>query len=190
MFYSCHRPDPHTPIEETVWAMSDIVASGKAHYWGTSEWPAEQVRAAWEIADSCKLRKPSVEQPEYNLFKRARVEGEYAALHRDIGLGIATWSPLASGLLTGKYRRRRPGEEQSIAVELRVAARLARRRRAESQGSRARNDCPGAARHDSAVGDRVVHQEPLCRVGDPRGEWSPPTSGEPGRAGRCAATLG
>jgi|SRR5687767_5373064 len=99
----CHRPDPHTPLEETVWAMSDIVASGKAHYWGTSEWPADQLRTAWEIADSCKLRKPSVEQPEYNLFKRARVEGEYAVLHRDIGLGIATWSPLASGLLTGKY---------------------------------------------------------------------------------------
>jgi voltage-dependent potassium channel beta subunit len=99
----CHRPDPETPIEETVWAMSDIIAAGKAHYWGTSEWPADQIRAAWEIADQYGLRKPSIEQPEYNLFKRARVEGEYAGLHREIGLGLATWSPLASGLLTGKY---------------------------------------------------------------------------------------
>lgn len=100
----CHRPDPQTPVEETVWAMSDIVAAGKAHYWGTSEWPAEQIRAAWEVADHYGLRKPSMEQPEYNLFKRARVEGEYAALHREIGVGLTTWSPLASGLLTGKYR--------------------------------------------------------------------------------------
>ena len=100
----CHRPDAQTPIEETVWAMSDIVAAGKAHYWGTSEWPAEQIRTAWEVADRYGLRKPSMEQPEYNLFKRARVEGEYTTLHAEIGLGLTTWSPLASGLLTGKYR--------------------------------------------------------------------------------------
>jgi voltage-dependent potassium channel beta subunit len=100
----CHRPDPDTPIEETVWTMSDIVAAGKAHYWGTSDWPAEQILAAWEVADRYGLRKPSMEQVEYNLFKRANVEGEYATLHREIGLGLTTWSPLASGLLTGKYR--------------------------------------------------------------------------------------
>jgi voltage-dependent potassium channel beta subunit len=99
----CHRHDPETPIEETVWAMSDIVASGRAHYWGTSEWPAADIRAAWEIAERHHLHKPVVEQPEYNLFNRRKVERDYARLYDEIGLGLTTWSPLASGLLTGKY---------------------------------------------------------------------------------------
>ena len=99
----CHRSDPDTPIEETVWAMSDIVASGKALYWGTSEWSAADIRAAWEIAERHHLHKPVVEQPQYNLFERRRVEREYARLYDEIGLGLTTWSPLASGLLTGKY---------------------------------------------------------------------------------------
>ncbi len=99
----CHRPDPNTPIEETVWAMSDIVASGKALYWGTSEWSADEIRAAWEIAERHHLHKPVMEQPQYNLFERTRVEQEYARLYDDLGLGLTTWSPLASGLLTGKY---------------------------------------------------------------------------------------
>ena len=99
----CHRPDPETPIEETVQAMSDIVASGKALYWGTSEWPAVDIAAAWHIADRHHLHKPVMEQPQYNLFHRDRVEREYARLYRDIGLGTTIWSPLASGLLTGKY---------------------------------------------------------------------------------------
>lgn len=99
----CHRSDPETPIEETVWAMSDIVSSGKALYWGTSEWSAEDIREAWEIAEIHHLRKPVVEQPQYNLLHRDKVEDEYAALYEDVGLGLTTWSPLASGLLTGKY---------------------------------------------------------------------------------------
>ena len=99
----CHRPDPETPIEETVWAMSDIVSTGYAHYWGTSQWPADSIRAAWEIAERHHLHKPVMEQPEYNLFTRDRVEREYARLYEDIGLGLTTFSPLASGLLTGKY---------------------------------------------------------------------------------------
>ncbi|AJC68885.1 NADP-dependent aryl-alcohol dehydrogenase [Trueperella pyogenes TP8] len=99
----CHRPDPHTPIEETVYAMSDIVESGKALYWGTSEWSADEIRAAWEIADKRNLRKPVMEQPQYNLLHRDRVEKEYARLYEDIGLGLTTWSPLAGGILTGKY---------------------------------------------------------------------------------------
>jgi voltage-dependent potassium channel beta subunit len=99
----CHRPDPETPIEETVWAMSDIVSSGKAHYWGTSEWSADEIRAAWDVADRRNLHKPVVEQPQYNLLDRRRVEREYLRLYEDIGLGLTTWSPLASGLLTGKY---------------------------------------------------------------------------------------
>ena len=100
----CHRPDPQTPIEETVWAMSDIVASGKALYWGTSEWSAAEIRAAWDIADRHHLHKPVMEQPQYHLFHRKRVEAEYAPLYDAIGLGLTTWSPLASGLLTGKYK--------------------------------------------------------------------------------------
>jgi aryl-alcohol dehydrogenase-like predicted oxidoreductase len=99
----CHRPDPNTPIEETVWAMSDLIDQGKAHYWGTSEWSADEIRAAWDIADRRNLHKPVMEQPQYNLFERRRVEREYARLYEDIGLGLTTWSPLASGLLTGKY---------------------------------------------------------------------------------------
>ena len=100
----CHRSDPHTPIEETVWAMSDMINRGKALYWGTSEWSAADIRAAWDIAERHHLHKPVMEQPQYNLFHRKRVEDEYARLYEDIGLGLTTWSPLASGLLTGKYR--------------------------------------------------------------------------------------
>jgi voltage-dependent potassium channel beta subunit len=99
----CHRSDPETPIEETVWAMHDIVRSGKALYWGTSEWSAEDILTAWRIAEAKNLAKPVMEQPEYNLFHRRRVEVEYAPLYDEIGLGLTTWSPLASGLLTGKY---------------------------------------------------------------------------------------
>ncbi len=99
----CHRPDPHTPIEETVWAMSDMVSQGKALYWGTSEWSAAEIMAAYAIADKHHLHKPLMDQPQYNLFWRDRVEKEYARLYSEIGLGLTTWSPLASGLLTGKY---------------------------------------------------------------------------------------
>ncbi len=99
----CHRADPDTPLEETVWAMNDIVTQGKALYWGTSEWAADEIRAAWEIAERHHLHKPVVEQPQYNLLNRTRVEEEYARLYDDIGIGLTTWSPLASGLLTGKY---------------------------------------------------------------------------------------
>ncbi|MDQ7988859.1 MAG: aldo/keto reductase [Candidatus Dactylopiibacterium sp.] len=99
----CHRPDPHTPLEETVWAMHDLIARGKALYWGTSEWSADEIRAAWEIAERHHLHKPVMEQPQYNLFVRRRVEQEYHRLYEDLGLGLTTWSPLASGVLTGKY---------------------------------------------------------------------------------------
>jgi voltage-dependent potassium channel beta subunit len=99
----CHRSDPDTPIEETVWAMSDIISAGKALYWGTSEWSADDIRAAWDVADRHHLHKPVMEQPQYNLFTRRKVEREYARLYDDIGLGLTTWSPLQSGLLSGKY---------------------------------------------------------------------------------------
>jgi len=100
----CHRPDANTPIEETVWAMSDMVSRGQALYWGTSEWSADEIRAAWNIAERHHLHKPVVEQPQYNILHRTRVEKEYARLYEDIGLGTTIWSPLASGLLTGKYQ--------------------------------------------------------------------------------------
>jgi voltage-dependent potassium channel beta subunit len=99
----CHRADPKTPIEETVWAMSDMITQGKALYWGTSEWTADEIRAAYDIADRHNLHKPLMEQPQYNILWRDRVEKEYARLYEDIGLGTTIWSPLSSGLLTGKY---------------------------------------------------------------------------------------
>jgi voltage-dependent potassium channel beta subunit len=108
----CHRPDPHTPIEETVWAMSDMITRGKALYWGTSEWSAAEIRAAWDVADKHHLHKPVMEQPQYHLFHRKRVEQEYAPLYEDIGLGLTTWSPLASGLLTGKYKAGIPADSR------------------------------------------------------------------------------
>jgi len=101
----CHRGDPNTPVEETVWAMSDLITQGKALYWGTSEWTAADIRAAWDVAERHHLHKPVVEQPQYHLFHREKVEQEFARLYEDIGLGLTTWSPLASGLLTGKYRQ-------------------------------------------------------------------------------------
>ena len=100
----CHRPDPYTPIEETVWAMHHIVESGKAIYWGTSEWSAAEIIAAIEIAERHHLHKPVMEQPQYNMFHRGRFEVEYERLFREYGYGSTTWSPLASGLLTGKYK--------------------------------------------------------------------------------------
>ena len=101
----CHRPDPNTPVEETVWAMHDLIARGRALYWGTSEWSAAEIRHAWELAERHHLHKPVVEQPQYNLFHRRRVEVEYRRLIDELGLGLTVWSPLASGLLTGKYRQ-------------------------------------------------------------------------------------
>ena len=99
----CHRADPNTPLEETVWAMHDMIERGYALYWGTSEWSADEIRAAWDLAEKHHLHKPVVEQPQYNLFHRNKVEKEFARLYEDIGLGLTTWSPLASGILTGKY---------------------------------------------------------------------------------------
>src|ERR1700694_2524457 len=98
----CHRPDPETPVEETVWAMHEIIESGRALYWGTSEWSAEAILEAWAIAERHHLHKPTMEQPQYNLLERRKVEQEFAPLYDKIGLGLTIWSPLASGLLTGQ----------------------------------------------------------------------------------------
>ena len=101
--YYCHRPDPETPIEETVWAMTTLIQQGKVLYWGTSEWSAQEIMQAWSAARQHNLVPPSMEQPQYNMLHRERVEKEYARLYQEIGLGTTIWSPLASGLLTGKY---------------------------------------------------------------------------------------
>jgi voltage-dependent potassium channel beta subunit len=108
----CHRADPLTPIEETVWAMHNIIEQGKALYWGTSEWAADEIVAAIEIAERHHLHKPVMEQPQYNMLSRERFEKEYARLFRDYGYGSTIWSPLASGLLTGKYNDGIPADSR------------------------------------------------------------------------------
>jgi len=109
----CHRPDLHTPIEETVRAMNHIISQGKAFYWGTSEWSSEQIREATRIAERLNLIPPQMEQPQYNMFHRERFEKEYADLYDEIGLGTTIWSPLASGLLTGKYNNGIPEDARA-----------------------------------------------------------------------------
>ncbi len=108
----CHRPDANTPLEETVWAMHDIIQRGYALYWGTSEWSADEIRAAYDIAERHHLHKPIVEQPQYNLFHRKKVDQEFKRLYEDIGLGLTIWSPLASGILTGKYLKNIPKDSR------------------------------------------------------------------------------
>ncbi len=100
----CHRPDSTTPIEETVWAMHNIIERGKALYWGTSEWAAAEIVEAIQIAERHHLHKPVVEQPQYNMFERKRFEGEYIRFYKEYGYGTTVWSPLASGFLSGKYQ--------------------------------------------------------------------------------------
>ncbi len=103
--YFCHRPDPNTPIEETVRAMDNLVHQGKILYWGTSEWSAADIMRAHALARELDLTPPQMEQPQYNMLHRDRVEKEYVPLYREIGLGTTIWSPLASGLLSGKYKK-------------------------------------------------------------------------------------
>jgi len=110
--YFCHRPDPETPIEETVWAMHMLIMQGKVLYWGTSEWSAQEITQAHQVARQYNLIPPLMEQPHYNLFHRKRFEKEYAPLYKEYGLGTTVWSPLASGVLTGKYRDGIPADSR------------------------------------------------------------------------------
>lgn len=110
--YFCHRPDPETPIEETVRAMNELIQQGKVLYWGTSEWSAQQIMEAYSIARQYNLIPPTMEQPQYNMFHRQRFEVEYGRLYDKIGLGTTIWSPLASGLLTGKYNDGLPDDSR------------------------------------------------------------------------------
>lgn len=108
-----HRPDIHTPIEETVWAMNHVINQGKAFYWGTSEWSAQQIMQAYAFARQEHLIPPLMEQSQYNMFHRDRIENEYHRLYSEIGLGTTIWSPLASGLLTGKYNQGIPKDSRA-----------------------------------------------------------------------------
>jgi voltage-dependent potassium channel beta subunit len=108
----CHRPDPNTPIEETVLAMDYLVRSGYAFYWGTSEWSADQIEAAYKTAEQLNCIKPTMEQPKYNLFFRDHLEKDYLKLFDKYGLGTTTWSPLASGILSGKYNQGIPSDSR------------------------------------------------------------------------------
>lgn len=110
--YFCHRPDPDTPIEETVWAMDTLIRQGKVLYWGTSEWPTDAIRTAHAVANQHHLHAPSMEQPQYNLLHRERVEIEYAPLYEEFGMGTTIWSPLDSGVLTGKYSKGIPDDSR------------------------------------------------------------------------------
>ncbi len=101
--FFCHRPDKNTPVEETVWAMNHLLQQGKILYWGTSEWSGVEIMEAHRMAEKYKLIGPAMEQPQYNLFERHKVEVEYAEIYKNVGLGTTIWSPLASGLLSGKY---------------------------------------------------------------------------------------
>lgn len=110
--FFCHRPDKQTPIEETVWAMNTLLQQGKILYWGTSEWSAEEIMQAYLFAERYHLIGPTMEQPQYNMFERAKMEKEYLMLFRDFGLGTTIWSPLASGILTGKYNNSIPTDNR------------------------------------------------------------------------------
>ncbi len=103
--FFCHRPDKNTPIEETVWAMNTLIQQGKILYWGTSEWSNDEIMQAFVLAERNRLIGPTMEQPQYNMFERTKMEKDYLLLFRDFGLGTTIWSPLASGLLTGKYNQ-------------------------------------------------------------------------------------
>ncbi|RMD51935.1 MAG: voltage-dependent potassium channel subunit beta [Candidatus Thermofonsia bacterium] len=114
--YFCHRPDPEVPMEEVVWTMTNLIQQGKVLYWGTSEWSAQQLMEAYSIARQYNLIPPTMEQPQYNMFHRERVEVEYGRLYDTIGLGTTIWSPLASGILTGKYNDGIP-EDSRMALK-------------------------------------------------------------------------
>ena len=116
--YFCHRPDKSTPIEETVWSMHQLIMQGKILYWGTSEWSAQEIMEAHMVARQYNLIGPVVEQPQYNLLHRQKFEVEYAQLYKTVGLGTTIWSPLASGLLTGKYNNGVPADSRLKRDEL------------------------------------------------------------------------
>ncbi|MGZ3731163.1 MAG: aldo/keto reductase, partial [Bdellovibrionota bacterium] len=116
--FFCHRPDVETPVEETVLAMNDLIRQGKVLYWGTSEWDAQQITEAFAVARDYRLQGPTMEQPQYNLFERTKVERDFLPLYENYGLGTTIWSPLASGLLTGKYDKGVPADSRLARADM------------------------------------------------------------------------
>jgi voltage-dependent potassium channel beta subunit len=141
----CHRPDLYTPIEETVWTMHQIIQQGKAFYWGTSEWSAQQITEAHVIARREHLIPPLMEQPEYNMFHRQRVEKEYARLYKEFGLGTTTWSPLDSGLLTGKYNQGFPENTRATLKDYQWLRKYFESKEAQSRIEKVKQMMPIAA---------------------------------------------
>ena len=177
--------------------MSDIISAGKALYWGTSEWTADEIRAAWDIAERHHLHKPVMEQPQYNLFERRRVEREYARLYDDIGLGLTMWSPLASGLLTGEVPRRHSRGQPRHASRLRVVEGLPHRRRPQREGPQAQGRRRRARLLPVTTVVGVVREEPPRVDGDhgrePRPSrsaktWAPSTCWRSSTPTRCRAS--
>ena len=115
--FFCHRPDKETPIEETVWTMHNLITQGKILYWGTSEWSAQEIMEAHMVARQYNLIGPAMEQPQYNMFTRAKVEVEFSQLYKTVGLGTTIWSPLASGVLTGKYNKDKMPKNTRLGME-------------------------------------------------------------------------
>lgn len=140
----CHRPDIYTPIEEIVWSMNLIIQQGKAFYWGTSQWSAREIIEAYGIARREHLIPPLMEQPEYNMFARDRVEADYASLYKEIGLGTTIWSPLASGLLTGKYNQGIPEDSRASLTDYEWLKRRFESSKGQSQIEKVRRLVPVA----------------------------------------------
>ena len=167
----CHRPDRDTPIAETVRAMSHLVDRGKAFYWGTSEWDAREIAEAYHIAREERLVPPTMEQPEYNMFHRERVEKEYAPLYEEFGLGTTIWSPLASGFLTGKYNA---GIPAGTRLSLKGYGWLRKRYEgpgAEEKVAKVKKLAPpglGAGDHPAPARPRLVPDEPAREHGHHR----------------------
>jgi voltage-dependent potassium channel beta subunit len=134
--YYCHRPDKNTPIEETVWAMHNLILQGKILYWGTSEWSAQEIMEAHMVAKQYHLIGPSMEQPQYNMIIRDKVEVEYSQIYKTLGLGTTVWSPLASGILTGKYNN---GVPEGTRLNLSELGWLAKKNLQEDYFTKVRN---------------------------------------------------
>ena len=157
----CHRPDPNTPIEETVWAMSDMITQRQGALLGHERMERRpRSSAAWDVAERHHLHKPVMEQPQYHLFHRRRVEQEYAPLYDDIGLGLTTWSPLASGLLTGKYRSGMPAGSRGALENMSFLAPGLTDPAKNAAVAQARADRRRARRERRPAGDRLGGEEP------------------------------
>lgn len=155
--YFCHRADPDTPIGETVWAMHNLVSQGKVLYWGTSEWSAEEIAEAYEFAAANHLTAPSMEQPQYNLLDRERLEVEYAPIFEKYGTGTTTWSPLASGALTGKYLEGIPeGSRATLEGYEWLREHMVSSERGQERMQRVANLLPIAAELDTSLSKMAI----------------------------------